>query len=889
MRCLTLLLLYSAWISAQSVVVTDLRFEHQPRPLGVGETEPRLSWKLLTDEPNTRQVAYQLQVAESERDLLEGHPVYDSERVTSDQSVLLPYSAEEGARSRVQRWWRVRAWTGEHSVSPWSEPAHWEWGLLDTTDWTAQWIEPVLEENPDSSMPAPLLRREFDLDREVASARLYITSHGLYAAALNGEPVGDLELTPGWTAYDERLQYFTYDVTDLLRRGRNAIGVYLGDGWYRGNLAWVGGRNHYGKTLALLAQLEVTYADGSKQTVGTDGRWRAGTGAIRSADIYHGIEYDARLARTGFAEADYDGADWSGVRVVDHPLDRLVEPVGPPVRVTEVLQPTERIITPEGDTVLDFGQNLVGRLTFTVSGPAGHPVQIDHAEVLDKDGNFYTANLRSARQEVIYTLAGGAPERFRPPFTFMGFRYVRLRNWPGEVRPEDFSAEVLHSAMRPTGSFTSSDSLINQLQRNIQWGQRGNFVDVPTDCPQRDERLGWTGDAQAFASTAAFNYDVAGFFQKWLRDLAADQRPDGAVPHVVPNVLGKDAAASAGWADAATIVPTAVYRAYGDRRLLEEQYPSMREWVDYIAATIDEDDLWKTGWHFGDWLFFSRDDDTGGWSAVTDRYLTAQSFAIHSTDLLVRAARILGRDTDAANYDQLSKRLREAYLREYVTPGGRLASNTQTAYVLALQFGLLPTDMRQQAADRLAENIELYGHLTTGFLGTPYLLEVLARHGHLDVAYELLERTEYPSWLYPVTMGATTIWERWDGIKPDSTFQVTSMNSFNHYAYGAVGDFLYRYVAGLDQVPGTVGYRKLRIQPHPGGSLTSAEANLLTPYGLAASSWVLDDDELVLTVTVPPNATAEVHPPPQASAVNSEVVELGSGTHELRYRYESAR
>jgi alpha-L-rhamnosidase len=889
MRFILLIFLLPFTLLGQSVAVTDLQFEHNPRPLGVGETEPRLSWKLLSDQPNTRQAAYQLQVAASESALREGDLVYDGERVASDQSVLVAFP-EEGARTQVQRWWRVRAWTDENTVTPWSEPAHWEYGLLDSTDWSARWIEAELEEETDRSMPAPLLRRDFTLEKPIASARLYITSHGLYEAAINGERVGDLELTPGWTAYDDRLQYFTYDVTELLQEGGNAIGVKLGDGWFRGYLAWKDARNHYGTRLALLAQLDVTYADGSRERIGTDGSWRAGTGAIRSSDIYNGVVYDARMAEKGFAEAGFDDSGWSGVREVDHPLGRLVEPVGPAVRVTETRLPIEQIITPEGDTVLDFGQNLVGRVRFTVDGPAGQRVEIGHAEVLDKEGNFYTANLREARQEIDYTLAGGGAESFSPSFTFMGFRYIRVRGWPGELNPTDFRAEVLHSAMRPTGSFSCSDSLINQLQRNIQWGQRGNFVDVPTDCPQRDERLGWTGDAQAFASTAAFNYDVAGFFRKWLQDLAADQRADGAVPHVIPNVLGKDAAASAGWADAATIVPTEVYAAYGDRRMLEEQYPAMRDWVDYIAATINDDDLWTTGWHFGDWLFFSRDDDTGGWSAVTDRYLTAQSFAIYSTDLLVRAARTLGEDTDVATYDQLSKRLREAYLEEYVTPGGRLASNTQTAYVLALHFNLLPQDMRQQAADRLVENIDLYGHLTTGFLGTPYLLEELARHGHLATAYRLLERTEYPSWLYPVTRGATTIWERWNGIQPDSTFQAESMNSFNHYAYGAVGDFLYRYVAGLDQVPGTVGHRRLRIQPHPGGSLTAAEARLLTPYGPASSGWVREGDEVVLTVMVPPNANAEIVPPPGSEPIDDEALQkIGSGTHTFRFRMAQAR
>ena len=859
---LLLSLLAYGSLLAQAITVTDLRFEQQAHTLGVGETQPRLSWKLHGEQHDLRQTAYQLRVAATEADLAAQRDlIHDSGKVTSDQSVLVDYTGP-GAGSRVQRTWQVRVWatsaaSGEQ-VSDWSEPASWETGLLDTTDWTADWIEPLVPEDTTRSMPAPLLRRAFTLRDDIASARLYITSHGVYEARINGERVGDLLLTPGWTSYNHRLQYQTYDVSRQLRAGSNALGVTLGDGWYRGYLAWGKQRNHYGKQLALLAQLEVTYRDGSTQRIVTDGDWQSSTGAIRSADIYNGIEYDARLEPRGWDTGDYAARDWQGVRVVDYGKAHLVAPVGPPVQVTQILPAQEVLVTPQGDTVLDFGQNLVGRVAFTVTGPAGRTVTIDHAEVLDRDGNFYTDNLRAARQQIVYTLAGGGPETFRPQFTFMGFRYVRVRGWPTELATAAMVAEVIHSAMEPTGTFSCSDSLINQLQRNIQWGQRGNFVDVPTDCPQRDERLGWTGDAQAFARTATFNYDVAGFFQKWLQDLAADQQPSGAVPHVIPQVLAERDNASAGWADVATIGPWTMYLAYGDRRLLQEQYPSMRAWVDYIEAVTTPGYLWTTGWHFGDWLFFSVADDPGGSSAVTDRYLTAQSFAIYSADLLVKAAEVLEQPEDVRHYRALADNLREAYLREYVTPAGRLVSGTQAAYVLALQFDLLPEELREQAAARLAENVNRYGHLTTGFLGTPYLLDVLTQNGYPDLAYRLLERKEYPSWLYPVTRGATTIWERWDGIKADSSFQTVGMNSFNHYAYGAVGDWLYRTVAGLDTDEARPGYRHLHLRPRPGGTLTHAEATLETPYGLAASGWELSDDALTVRVRIPPNTTADL-------------------------------
>jgi alpha-L-rhamnosidase len=550
-------------------------------------------------------------------------------------------------------------------------------------------------------------------------------------------------------------------------------------------------------------------------------------------------------------------------------MDVLVATWNEPVRKKETFVPVKIFKTPAGEQVIDFGQNLVGWVQMKVTGKSGDKVVLSHAEVLDKAGNFYTENLRQAKAQNTYILKGSGIEFFEPHFTWQGFRYVKIEGYPGEIKPENFTAVALYSDMKPTGTFTSSDALINQLQHNIQWGQKGNFLDVPTDCPQRDERLGWTGDAQVFSRTAAFNMNVNSFFAKWLRDVEADQ-VEGRVPFVIPNVLGTGSVNSTGWADVATIVPWNMYLVYGDKQLLEQQYNSMKTYVESIRKTA-KNDLWNSGFHFGDWLFYRPDDDNDGRAAVTDKYLIAQCFYAHSTQLLIKAAEVLGKKDDVAFYNLLLQKIKDAFLKEYLTPNGRLVSGTQTAYVLALNFDMLPEGLRKQAADRLVENVKSYGtHLTTGFLGTPYLCHVLTRFGYTDIAYQLLLQKSYPSWLYPVTMGATTIWERWDGQKPDSTFQTPDMNSFNHYAYGAIGDWMYRVMAGLDTYEDGVGYKHSRIMPHIGGGFTSAAASLDTYYGKLSSSWKLEGDKLTLDIEVPANTTATVYVPSEELSKVSE-------------------
>lgn len=903
-----ILFLASVSVAATPLAVTNLRCEYKTNPIGIDVLKPRMSWELISTERGTMQTAYQIHVGASVADLAKKKFVWDSGKQLSDASIHVVYEGPALASAR-RYYWQVEAWDNLGHDSGWSEPAFWEMGLIAASDWKAKWITPQLKEDAAISNPSPMLRRAFEVKKDIASARLYVSAMGLYEMQINGKRVGNQYFTPGWTAYDFRYQYQTYDVAEWLRPGDNCLGSILGDGWFRGNLGFEHNRNAYGKQVALLAQLVITYKDGKQEIVGSDGSWKAATGAILSSDIYNGETYDARLERSGWSEAGYSDKDWVGVSVVESPKAKLVAPAGPPVRAIEEIKPVKLIRTPGGDRVIDMGQNMVGWVRVRVSAPAGTTITLRHAEVLDSKGNFYTENLRTARETNRYTTRGGGVETFEPHFTFQGFRYVAVDGWPGELSLDAFTGVVVHSAIEPSGTFETSNEMLNKLQHNIVWGQKGNFLDVPTDCPQRDERLGWTGDAQVFARTACFNHDSAAFYTKWLKDVTLDQEDDGAVPYVIPNALShstrKGQSASAGWADVSTVVPWTVYLSYGDRRVLEEQYPSMKAWVEYMRKQAGERYIWDNGFTFGDWLAFATNDsDYPG--ATTDKDLIQTAYFARSTDLLRATAEVLGKKEDAAEYAALLDHIRTAFQKEFVTPNGRLASNTQTAYSLELAFDLLPESQRQQAAERLADDVRSFEHLTTGFLGTPLLCKVLSDYGYYDEAYMLLNRKEYPSWLYPITKGATTIWERWDGIKPDGSFQNPGMNSFNHYAYGAIGEWMYRVIAGIDIDPAQPGYKHALIQPHPGGGLTSAKASVHSMYGKVASAWEVKDGKMTLSIEVPANAMATVRlpgakiedvaekgQPVQTDAAISSVrkadgavfANVGSGTYEFVYKY----
>jgi len=853
-----MLFLMSAVIYSQDLKVRDVTVEYKKNPTGIDTRKPRFSWKITGTGTGIMQTAYSIRVATDQK-FPKSKMIWQSGKRGSDESVLIEYNGP-ALKSGQKYFWQVKVWDNKKRQSKWSETAYWETGLLSPSDWKAKWIE--MQGDTLRYAPSPHFRKEFSVTKPVAKATVYVTSHGLYELHLNGKKVGDQVLTPGWTSYGKRLQYQVFDVTNQVTRGKNAIGAVLGDGWYRGTLGWSNNWSIYGKRLGLLMQLRIIYADGSEDLIITDETWECNNdGAIRMSDIYNGEEYDAGKKLTGWNRPDYNDQSWEKVRTGNY-SNNLIASESVPVRKIEEIKPVKIFTTPKGSLVADMGQNMVGWIRLKVTGPKGTVITVRHAEVLDKYGEFYTENLRSAKAQFNYTLSGAGEEIYEPRFTFFGFRFIEVTGFPGILSADNITGVVVHSDMRPTGIFECSNPLLNQLQHNIKWGQKGNFVDVPTDCPQRDERLGWTGDAQAFSRTAAFNHNVAPFFTKWLKDVALDQKPGGEIPDVIPDVLNrqdaKTASPSAGWGDVAVIVPWTMYTVYGDRHLLEVQYPSMKAWVEYIRNRAGEDYIWNGGSKYGDWLFYhppvNNHSEPDG---HTDHDFIATAFYAYSTSLLADAAKELGKTDDQKYYRELFNKIKTVFINEYVTPAGRVGTNSQTSYVLAIMFDLLPENLREKAAQFLVDDIKSRrNHLSTGFLGTPFLCYVLTQTGHSDVAYDLLLQETYPSWLYPVRMGATTIWERWDGQKTDSTFQDAGMNSFNHYAYGAIGDWMYRVSAGLDAK--SPGYKKLLIKPYISDKLTYAKATFESLYGTVVSGWERKEGKIIVKVIIPANTTAEI-------------------------------
>jgi alpha-L-rhamnosidase len=857
-----------------SFTVDHLRAEHRSDAFGIGVASPRLSWIVRSDAEGFTQRSYEILAADPDDDGFR-----QSRFVESSDSVLVPWPFDP-LPSRARRRIAVRVTGRDGDSSPWSDPLDIEAGLLDSADWTALPVTATFDGAPPQR---PIrFRRAFVVDAGLTRARLYASAYGVYTASCNGTTVGDDVLAPGWTVYNDRLRYQTYDVADLLRAGDNALGLTVAEGWYRGRLGFRGGRSAvYGGEIGPIAQLELHYDDGRRVTVATDATWRAALDGRLAASLYDGEDYDARLVDVDWATPDYDDSGWTPVTVLASAAASMVAPTGPPVRRIETLRPVAIERAPSGTTVVDFGQNVTGRARISVRGEAGEEITLRHAEVLER-GELATWLLRTAAATDRYVLAGDGAEVYEPEFTIHGFRYVGVDGWPGSPAADAIEAVVCHSDMEPTGSFRCSHDGLNRLHENVRWSMRGNFVDVPTDCPQRDERLGWTGDIQVFAPAAAFLYDCCGLLTSWLADLAADQRRFGTVPAYVPWVeLLWPAMPAAAWGDAAVIVPWVLYERFGDAAVLRQQYESMRAWVDQIATIAGDDHVWSEGFQFGDWLDPAAPPRDPG-AARTDSALIATAYHAYTARLLARVAGVLGHHTDAASYDELARLVTAGFNAEFVTATGRMASDAQTAYALALQFDLLPSAaQRSRAAARLVELVRRDDYrIGTGFVGTPLVCDALVDTGYVDDAYHLLLQTQCPSWLYPVTMGATTVWERWDSLLPDGSINRTEMTSFNHYALGAIADFLHRVVAGL--APAEPGYRALRVRPRPGGGLTAAEAALRTPYGEAGVRWSRDGDRLAVDVVVPVGATARIELP------DSPTVEVGPGRHRFDRRHRPA-
>ena len=699
--------------------------------------------------------------------------------------------------------------------------------------------------------------RKFDAEKTIKKATLSVSAIGLYAAYINDTRVGRDVLAPGWTIYQERVQYQTHDVTPLLQKD-NTLRIEVGAGWAVGNIAWAVKR--FADQTALIAALSVIYTDGTREEIVTDTAWDVYTTQILYSDIYHGetVDKTATIKHLGKAvRSDYK--------------TKLIPQVGELITEHERLSPIELIRTPRGETVLDFGQNMTGYVEICIKAERGARIMIHHAEVLDQDGNFYTENLRKAKCENLYICSGGE-DVFKPSFTFQGFRYIRLTEFPTQdIDLDCFRAIVVHSDMKRTGYFRCGNEKINQLYHNVVWGQKSNYLDVPTDCPQRDERLGWTGDAQVFARTAAINYNVKKFFDKWLGEMAIEQRDNGGIPQFIPrcNKSRTDyIAVAAGWADAACIIPWELYLAYGDKKLLAKHYPMMRKYIMYLHYTGPEEFLWLGGDHYGDWLAMDHGEDSYKGATSTD--FIASAFYANSVALLRKTERALGYDT--AKFDERYQKVVAAFRERYI-PGGELRqypdlnpngisnppNETQTAYALVLKFGLCEKKDRQRFADRLAEMIRENGmRMTTGFLGTPYLLHALTENGHADVAYDLLFQEQNPSWLYSVNHGATTIWEHWNGIKEDGSFWSKDMNSFNHYAYGAVYDWIFGKAIGIEPMDNAPAYREITLAPHPDRRLGFADASIDTQYGTIRSYWYYKDDSVYYEFTIPAGVTAHL-------------------------------
>ena len=861
--------------------ITSLKVNRIENPLGFRLGAPAISWK-VTETAAKSQKAARVIVA---LDPGFGTIVHDSGvRVDIDS---LGYRPNFKLSPRTRYYYIVTVWADNGETAQ-SGAAWFETAKMDEP-FAAGWISPPWEDN----RVHPLFRKSFFLEDEIVSARAYACGLGLYYLEIGGKRVGGEIYAPYYNTYDKWLQYQTYDITGYLAKGENTIAASLGNGWYKGRFGLGGGDCNYGSRFAFIAELRITLKNGKCIVIGTDESWSCHASPVVESGIYDGETYDARLEAPGWSENSSDAAGWdSAIPNGDMPLSLLAERRSLPVKVKHRLKPA-LYVSPSGEQILDMGQNMTGRVRASVAIPKGGAMRLRFGEVL-QDGCFYRDNLRSAKAEYIY-ISNGDPASVAPEFTFFGFRYILVEGLD-QVDPNDFEGEAIYSDIERIGKIETSDGQVNRLYENVVWGQRGNFLDVPTDCPQRDERLGWTGDAQVFCGTALFNTDAYAFFAKYLFDLALEQEKyDGIAPYYVPYTPRIDSVASdwgvsvAAWGDAATVIPWEAYIHSGDKAILENQFDSMRAWVDYIKRQDESSGarrLWTSGFQLGDWVALDnydagvkKDNVWGG----TDTGFIASAYYAFSCGLVAKAAAVLGKNVEAGTYSKLAGEIRAAIETEYFTPGGRLAVTTQTAHAMSLYMGLAPGQSRHKIAEALAALLKKQNnHLTTGFVGTAYLLRALSDNGFNDLAYTLLFNDDYPSWLYEVKMGATTIWERWNSMEPDGKVSSTGMNSFNHYAYGVVAEWMYRNMCGISPVESSPGFRHANVAPAPDPRLEWARAEVDTAAGLYRSGWKIENGVVTVAIEVPFNCTADYIP----YGAGAETQRLSSGSHSFTYKLE---
>ena len=894
--------------------VKELKCEYLENPLGIDVTRPRLSWILESSVRGQKQTAYRILVASSE-EILESNIVdlWDSGKVMSDRSVHVVYEGTE-LRSRLRCYWKVCAWDKDGAKTEFSEPVFWSIGLLSDTDWKGKWIAKeetgsVEKNEKGDGPPPPFFRKTFSLDKKIHRATIYATARGIFELYINAKRVGEDIFAPEFTDYDKRIHYRTYDVTSLLNDGRNAIGVILGEGWFSGYAGYIAKRGHYGFQNSLLVQLEVEYTDGSRQVIATDDTWQCSEGPILGSDMFMGEYYDARSDMPGWDTSDFDDSSWKPAVIVrkfpvsppdadkirkgitppykDEPEIKLVSQPSQPVRITGHINPVNISEPKKGVYVFDMGQNMVGWTRLRVKGEAGTKITLRFAERLNLDGTIYTINLRHAKSTDTYILKGGEEEVFEPRFTFHGFQYVEMTGFPGVPGKDAITGCVVHSDTPTVGKFECSDSIVNKLWQNITWGQRGNFLSIPTDCPQRDERMGWMGDAQIFMRTATYNMDVAAFFTKWMNDIVDGQSTEGAFPDVAPYYKFDVIYASPGWADAGVIVPWTIYRVYGDTRIIEKNWVAMKRWMDFLLeANPDLIRKNRVGNNYGDWLSIEAD---------TPKEIMATAYWAYDAKIMAEMARAIGLDGESGRYEKLFKDIRAAFQENYINPDGHVypvhglgeetgqvaighkvvmgKGETQTGYLMALYMDLLPEELRLKAAEYLVEDIRSRDrHLSTGFHGCRFLNPVLTTMGYNEIAYHLLLNDTFPSWGYSIKHGATTIWERWDGWTEEKGFQNPGMNSFNHYSFGAVSEWLYRFVAGIDLDTKVPGYKHIVIKPYPCESLDFARAEYKSIHGTIKSGWRWNGDSFILDVTIPANTTARIYIPAEEG---TQVTEAG--------------